>query len=429
MKVLLAYPPISLQDQKEPLCFPVGISCLASFISNKDIDVKIFNDLPYDSIIKTIKNYNPNIVGFSCHSANYDSCFKLSNIVKSINKKIIVILGGIHATYFHKKILENVPAIDMVVRSEGEHTFWEILETIKKEKAKKDFCKIKGISYRNENKMVITPDRPYLIENLDLLPPLPYHFFDMKKIETSFNGCWDIHSGRGCMFNCKFCPVPGFWKKYCRIKSAKKIVSEVEACIKRYNVKRFFFNEPIFTINKKRVYEICNYILSKKIRIKWYCFSRIDTIDKNLLLIMKEAGLEKILYGIESFSDRILKLMGKGYKISAALDLLNFTSKAGIESDLSLILGFPGETEDTLRETLQMVKKISRKIVCYKGVKIFELLPYSPIYNMIKKKGLIDDNMWFSGFRIEDFIKIFYPNAFVKKIFETKYEIEKYFNR
>ena len=430
MKIILNYPPESLEKGWQFFTFPMALVCLASFIKNRkeDTEVKLLHNVSYckDNLVKTIKDYKPNIVGFSCDSANFNNCFELANLVKAIDKNTYVILGGIHATFFHRAILERIPPVDIIVRGEGEETLLEIIESIERTNNRADFSKIKGITYRSNDRVFVTPERPF-IKNLDTLPFLSYDLIDMKKIESyTFPGWWPLHTARGCCYRCEYCATIGNWRGVYRFKLAQRVINEIVYCYSHYNIKGFFFNDMSFTINKKRTYEICRIIIEKKMKIKWGCFTRIDCVDKDLLKIMRAAGCRIIVYGIESLSNKMLKAMRKGYEVSLAIKNLNYTNKTGIDTRFELLLGFPSETEGTLRETLGNIKRLDNGVI-YNNVNIFQLHPNSKIYNRIKDLNLVNDEAWFSGFKMENFIHIYYPRSFIERIYETKKAIERMF--
>lgn len=427
MKLLLAMPPVSLlQDQDNSLFFPIGIVCLASFLREKGIEVRIFHSLPY-TIIDAVKDYSPGIVGLSCDSSNFASCFELSKKIKQIDNKIVVILGGIHATCLHQKILEHIDSIDFVVRGEGEYTSWELIKALIQGKDKRSFNGIQGITYRCNGKIMTNAARPF-ISNLDELPLLDYGLLDIQKIMPfSHPLFYDIHSGRGCSFNCEYCASVGLWEQRCRSKSAEQIVKEIQIYKEKYGFVKVFLNEQNFPLNKKRVYSLCNLLIKKKVNIKWSVFAHPATIDIALLSSMKDAGCVRIIYGVESFSDTILNLMGRRYNSRRVIELLNYTSQMGIEATFGLILGFPGETEDTLNETVKCLYLLDPNVHCY-NINIFELHPGSRIYNKAKEIGLVNDAMWFSGFKTQDFIPLYYRPRMVELITKAKDTLEKKFS-
>ena len=425
MECLLTYPPKSLKKGwKDFLPFPMAPMCLGSYLKMKKIDTVIYHRQPYrvEDIVRLVVTEKPKYFGMTCDSSNFMSCFKLAKLIKSISKNTLVILGGIHATFFHKIILEKTPSIDLIVRGEGEETLFEIIESSKN----KNFKNILGITYRVDNRILTNPDRPF-IKNLDSLPLLSYELIDMKRIESyTFPGWWPLHTARGCSFNCKFCSDTGMWKRTYRFKSFKRVIREIEVCKNYYGIQGFFFNDLTFTTNRRRIIDLCHSLLDKKILIKWGCYTRIDCVDRSLLKYMKKSGCQMIVYGVESFSNKILKLMGKGHNVSLAIDVLNYSHSLNIDTRFELLLGYPGETKETLKENINNLKKINKGIT-FNNINVFQLHPGSVIYNTVKQLGFIGDELWFQGFQMEDFIHVYYPVSFIKEIKRTADIIDRMF--
>ncbi len=425
-KILLTCPPVNFSVEKNALRFPLGILCLGSYLKDRGEQVLIYHDQPYTQkgFLEALKNAQPAVVGLSCDSANFASCVTLSRLVKTFNKDICVVAGGIHASCFDRLILEKTPSIDIVVRHEGEEALAEILEHIPTSKGGRGLDKIAGISYRTNNGIASNKDRPF-IKNIDTLPPLAYELIDMVKIESyNFPGWWPIHSGRGCCYNCKFCASVGQWKRAHRAMSPERVIDEVDRCRERHHIRGCYFYDLTFTIDKNRVRQICHAM--KKRNIPWGCYTNPSCCDAPLLADMRGAGCRRIIFGAESLSDRMLKLMGKPHRSRQAIDILNKSHATGMETRFEIMLGFPGETDATLKENLEALKQLDKGIM-QNNIYLYQLHPGSPMYATMKKLGMIDDEAWFDGFRMEDFIQLYYPQTFVKKIYRTKQDIETMF--
>lgn len=427
MKVYLTYPPESFNiGWGGVLPFPMGSVSLASYLIERGVATKIYHDEPYrlNDFLKLIDEFKPDVVGMTCDSSNHRSCFKISQFIKKIDNEILVILGGIHATFFDEIILKKIPTVDIIVRGEGEATLSEILPSLKKSN---DLLRdVAGITFRSKNEVFRNPDRPF-IADLDSLPFLKYDLVDMKRTHSgTFLDWWPLHTGRGCRFACKYCADVSLWKRVYRFKSSGRVLDELRACQKKYHCKGFLFNDLTFTTNRMRVFELCRKLIEEKMAIRWGCYTRIDCVDKKLLEIMAASGCQLIVYGVESFSDKMLKLMGKGYRIEKAVHMLNYTNTLGIDTRFELLLGFPGETKDTLKETIMNLKQLDKGVI-YNNINKFKLHPGSIIYNIVQKKGLVNAESWFSGFRMERFTHIFYSDIFMDFFNKTIEEIRTMF--
>ncbi len=418
MKALLAYPPISLTNGWEgSLPFLENMVCLGSFLKHNGVEVIIFHEHPYSmtSFAQTIREHKPAIVCISVDSANFDSCFQMTALTKRIAPHSLTILGGPHATFFDTKILENIPSVDMVVRGEGEETLQEVIDILEKGRQDPSFENVLGITYRDAGKIRKNPNRP-VIEDLDTLPFLSYELLDMDKIEAdSWPGCYAIHIGRGCSFPCHFCADRVIWNRNYRCKSPGKIIEEIKYCLNNYPAKGIFFGSDTFTANKARTRELCELLIQEDMGIDWCCTSRIDCVDNDLLVLMKKAGCRMMAYGVESLSDTMIKLMKKNYSSALAMDVLRKTHALGIDTRFGLIFGFPGETEQTLKETLVNLNQLDPEIIC-KGAALYQLHPGSSFYNEAKEQGWIDDDRWFKGYKMEDFFHHYHSPAFAQKV-------------
>jgi radical SAM superfamily enzyme YgiQ (UPF0313 family) len=417
VKILLLFPPDLESMKRKSIVFHYGIASIASFLKQKGVDVKVYcsDDYSLAKIEEIIKEGEFNIVGISCDSANRINCFKIARLIKSIKKNTHIVLGGIHATFFHKKILENIASIDFVVRGEGEITFFELISKIENNEY---FSNILGLSYKNNEGIIVNPPRP-LIENLDDLPFILYELFDMDKAKIFLFEPWSVQMSRGCPFNCKFCADIGLWKRHFRIKSVERVIEELKLLKDKYGVNRFSFCDIMPTYNREWLKRICRYMIDNNTEMNWTCFSKAEIISSQILELMKKAGCYCIFYGIESFSNKMLRIMNKGYKAKAAIDTLNLTNKIGIKARFKLLFGFPGETKETLRKNLLTFKKLDKGVKCC-GINIFEPHPGSPIYYNLEKHKLINDSVWFTNFRMRNFIKLHYAKSLLDSIYNTK---------
>jgi anaerobic magnesium-protoporphyrin IX monomethyl ester cyclase len=416
MKALLAYPPISLTRGWEgSLPFLENLVCLGSYLKHNGVDVVIFHQHPYSmtSFVEIIRQQKPAIICISVDSANFDSCFQMTALAKKISPDSLTILGGIHATVFDAKILEYVPSVDLIVRGEGEVTLQEILDIMETQQTP-SFKNVLGITYRDGKKICKNAERP-VIEDLDTLPFLSYDLLDMDKIEAdSWPGCYAIHTGRGCSFPCHFCADKAIWNRYFRCKSPKKIIEEIKYCRDNYPIKGVFFGSDTFTTNKERTRELSELLIQENMDIDWCCSTRVDCVDEDLLALMKKSGCRMIAYGVESLSDDVLQAMKKNYSAALAMDSLRKSHAVGIDTRFNLIFGYPGETERTLRETLSNLTQLHPEIMC-KSAALYQLHPGSGFYNDAKEKGLIDDDMWFKGYKMDHFFDLYHPPEFAKK--------------
>lgn len=289
-----------------------------------------------------------------------------NNRIKGWKGKILV--GGPHTSVNTSSFPDYV---DHIVIGEGENVILDIVEGNFDERI------IKGTK----------------VEDLDDLPTptweefikLPYNWkhkwYDKYPIFT-------LNTSRGCPFNCTFCSVCSIWGRTYRTMSARRIFKDIEYLIQNYNAKGIYFREDNFTLNKKRVEELCNLFLENNIDIFWFCESRVDSLlDKNHLKLMKKAGCKAFYIGVESGSPNMLKLMNKGITIDQIKKAFENTKKIGIKTYASFIYGLPNESKEDIRMTEDLIKDIKPDFI---GKNVFVGIPGSDLYNYVKKNRLYE---------------------------------------
>jgi len=392
MKILLINP-LSLNHDYKYMQYPLGLLYLKGVLK-KDKHEVFIKDYTTNSpenakneIISIIKTESIDLVGLTCTTNNRASAFYLTKLIKENFPQIKLVMGGIHATFLYKKILENFP-VDYIVLGEGEITFPELLKSIDK---KSDLKNIKGLAYKEKNEIVFTGFQSFMADLNSL--PFPEHalFKDLiNKSKTAF-----MMTSRGCPYGCVFCSTTLYWGRKWRARSAKNVVDEMEYIIKLFpDIGKITFHDDTFTVDNNRVIEICNEILKRKILVKWDCSSRVDRISKEMLLKMKEAGCISVTYGIESGSEKILKAIEKGITKEDIKKALDATTEAGLDFNGYLMVGNPGETWDTIKETVEFLSQFKKLDIA--SVSRLEIYPNTQIYDIAKQKGVINDDYWIS---------------------------------
>lgn len=319
------------------------------------IDANGFN-LSYRNISELLANNRYDLLIFTFNSWIIDYDLEICSIVKKLNPNCITIGYSWYAKKYAKEILEEYQNLDILIIQEPFSVIENVIKVITQSGNIND---VEGIALRTESRgIIINPDlssergfEELPLPAYDLLPSFkPYYIYSKFLRPYAL-----VYAGKGCPFSCTYCNVAN--TRYSG-RSAKKILAELRLLKKLGNVKFIWFYDEIFTLNRKRVIEVCNGIIKEKLNIKWFCDSRVDLVDKNLLRLMKKAGCIGIAYGVESGSQKILNLMNKGITINQARNSLIMTRKAKIPIQLNLIIGYIGESDKTLEETKSFVKDI-----------------------------------------------------------------------
>jgi radical SAM superfamily enzyme YgiQ (UPF0313 family) len=336
---------------------------IAAVVEREGYNVKIIDDylekLSQINLSKRILQYKPDIVGISIACTNFYEGLRVAKLIKTISDAFVVI-GGPHATLRAKSFIEY-PEVDAVVLGEGEYTLLEIIKRIEMDQSlegcKGCYCKVNG--------KVIYNDLRERIKDLDSLPLPARHLVRNKSYPRtySFGGIKrpvdTVSTSRGCPYNCTFCSSREIWGPLYRYRSAEDVVDEIELLIKKYGTRGIYFREDNFTLNKKRVINLCDELIKRNMKIEWECSSRVDLVDKELLKKMREAGCKFIWYGFESGSPKTLEIISKGITVEKSRKAAKITKEAGIGIGGSFMIGIPGETKKDVIKTYNFIKELA----------------------------------------------------------------------
>jgi len=382
MKILLLYPPYTshVEEKKKGYFPPLGLAYIAAILRNQDHTVRIIDmnieTKSLEELEKICEKEQPDIVGISSTTITYNTSINILKRIKSVIPSVIRIVGGPHASILPQ---EFVDYSDFVVVGEGEYTMLELVKTLENSE---DPSNIEGLVFKKDGKIVKTGPRP-LITGLD---NLPFPARDLLHMEAYNDNKGAILTSRGCPFNCIFCNSHLIFGKKFRARNPKNVVDEIEYLVKKYNVHVIRVLDDMFTLNRKRVIEICNEILSRGLNIGWELTNgtRVDKVDKELLEKMHEAGCYRIYYGIESGSEKVLKMLRKGIKLDQVRRVVKWTKEIGIEVGGFFMIGGPGETIETLKETEKFIDELN---LDYVHLSIATPYPRTDFWNWVLKNG------------------------------------------
>jgi radical SAM superfamily enzyme YgiQ (UPF0313 family) len=376
--------------------YPLGLAYLHAYLEPHGYEIRTLflnNHTQEDCFRKTIekiREFSPDIIGFQIFTANRVSSYALIEYIYKNYPKIKIIIGGIHATLMAEQVIEKFPFAAAVL-GEGEETFLALAEELSKEKPNLD--NVDGIAFCKNNKAYRTKERK-LIENLDDLPFPKHEIFFADKRRTS--GC--LVTSRGCPFNCSFCCLDSISRRRVRLRSAKNVVDEIEMMVKKFpQMKRIWIQDDNFFIDNQRVIDICDEIIKRKIKTSFVCSARIKPISKEMVVKLEKANFKKVLFGLESGDNGILKRCHKGITQEDAIHALKLFASSKIVVGTFLIVGLPGETLETIMETARFVKKLQKiKYFYLSEVSVLIVYPGTEVYEIAKAGGMIDDNYWLS---------------------------------
>ena len=390
MKVALICPPYPLEEYPSP---PLGISYVAATLEEIGVDVEIWDFIvqkyTHEKIERFVKRFNPDVVGATSVTMNFLFAQKILKEVKKLAPDVITMMGGPHVSFDIKDTLNLYPHIDLIVVGEGELTLKELIPDIKN---KKNWKNIKGIAFRNEDGSInITPKRE-LIPDLSKLPLPARHLLPLSKY-LALGFPVSITTSRGCPNKCIFCQGRRLLGLKPRYRPIGSVVSEIEYLLS-LGFSRINFADDFFTSNKPRVKDLCGEIKKRGLEFSWSAFVRVDSVDRELLLAMKDAGCDTVSFGVESGNEEMLKRIRKRIKISQVKEAARICKDVGMRCLASFIVGLPGESYETLRDTEKLAKELEELGIEY-GYHMLAPFPGTTIREDIDKYDLkILSNNW-----------------------------------
>jgi anaerobic magnesium-protoporphyrin IX monomethyl ester cyclase len=326
-------------------------------------------------------------VGFSVFNSNAGAARSIVRRMRSAQPNLKLFIGGpaVNDIIFAKTLDRWFPDIDAAVVGEGEVA---CIDLFKAWKENAEFSGKRGIAALDKTGKLLVPP-PGSAYPMSQLPSLDFEDFDLSKYSTS---CLPIPTGRGCVNACSFCSESRTWKPY-RSYPADLLVNDIDRCVKKYGTDNFIFIASVFNGDHELVRTICETIIARNLKITWSANARLaDELDAGLIELMAKAGCYCLVFGMESASDDILKLMRKKSTSEIAARIANDCFRFGIRLSTNIVVGFPGETEADFDFTYNFIKENSRGLNTINVTKC-QLAPGSSIYSQPKKYGIISDEI------------------------------------
>ena len=355
---------------------PIGVGIIGEMLKLGGVDYEVVDlGLGYgvNYLNQRIKDYQPDAVGISMMTFRYKYLYSILEKIKESYGNIKIIAGGPHITAWKTKVLEQCPAIDFGVSSEGEFTIRELAQG-------KELSTIKGLIYREENNIHFNGERE-LIDNLDAIPFPKYEQFELNK----YNPVVQIISSRGCPYNCIFCQSCSVLGKKWRGRSAVNIADEIQFWYEK-GYKTFSFVDDNFTLNKNRIYQLCDEIENRhlhSIRLEAPGV-RVDLIDRGLLKRMREIGFWYVAFGIEAGNNKILKVLKKGFTIEQAEQGVRDAVELGFAVKLYFLVGSPYETLQDIQDSINFALKYPIYAVNFGSLMP---IPKTELIDWVRKEG------------------------------------------
>lgn len=349
--------------------------------------------IPIDHLLAVIQRGGYRLVVWSTATPSIKSDLALANEIKRCDPRIKTGVLGTHVTSLADGCLRDTEGLDFVVRNEPEESIGALAETLENGDSIQG---LKGISYRDEDGQIFhNPPRPF-IQDLDRLPLPAWHLIDLENYRLPLIGkkFLILAPVRGCPYTCSFCTAQTYYGKKLRRRSVPKMMDEIEYIMDRFGISQFFIWADTFTANRDYVTQFCQAIMDKGLEIGWTCNSRVDTVDPSLLEAMARAGCWMISYGIESGNQAVLDQAKKKITVHQSREAVKMARRTGIKVAGHFVLGLPGETEETLKETIDFALTLDIDTAQFYCAVPF---PGSSLYEEAKAQG------WIEGANFEDF--------------------------
>jgi anaerobic magnesium-protoporphyrin IX monomethyl ester cyclase len=395
-RILLLKPPVNREDAYGALAdyssvsAPAGLCYIAALMRQSGYVVSILDaeaeQLGIVSSVAKIMDFSPDVVGVTCMTSGVVNAHEVMKILKDKMPQVCTIAGGPHITAIPERTLDEFPSFDILVIGEGEITFKEIMEA---KNDGKSLRQVNGVAFKDQGENVFTPSRTR-VKNLDdlplpaydLLPELKKHYWPYFNNIQGYPA-FSIIVSRGCPHKCSFCDRAVFGNIFTK-HSPEYVVELIENLVKKHGMKYLVFDDDNFLLDKKYLFGILDLLNKKNLRISFTCESRVDTIDEERLVRLKEAGCKEIMYGIETGSPRMLELMNKKITTDQIRHAIALTKKNNIDVLGYFMLGYPGETEASMQETVDFIKEIKPFDI---AAQPFVPFPGSEVYPVALENG------------------------------------------
>lgn len=373
---------------------PIGLASIAAYLKSHGIDATIIDCYARPNSDRLIRDYllteKPGFMGLSCTTSSFLDGVRIAELAKSILPNLRVVFGAAHVSALKERVLEDFPIIDFVVVGEGEQTLSELVES-----GGKDAALVQGIVYREAGGDVCFTGYRARGIDLDTLPFPAYEklegypeayklpIFNYPKAPNS-----SCVSSRGCPYACSYCDRSVFRRSF-RYNSAEYMYEHLRYLKERFGVRHINFYDDQFTFNRKRVKDFTRMLIDCPLEMTFNCAARAEHIDLDLLRQMKAAGCWMISLGIETGDEKLLAQHRQNANLRLLADKIRLIKQAGIRTKGLLMMGLPGETEASIKKSMDYV--FSLPIDDFNLAK-FTPFPGSPIYQNIHALGTFNED-------------------------------------
>ena len=400
VRVLLATPPdihnleiYKITGMNAP---PLGLAWIAAVLEEHGHKVRIIDTptlkMGLRDFISEVRSWSPDLVGISLQTPTAPKGYRAIARLKEEVPDVPIVVGGTHPTYMYEEALNH--GANVVVLGEGEYTALELVNTIESWGMDPEHLRrVNGIAFRSRDGGVAVTEPRTPIHDLDELPWPARHLLPMDKYTLFGKPVRIAHvmASRGCPYGCIYCITSYFWGRRLRFRSPRNVAEEIEHIHSKYGVSYIVFTDDELTVNRKFVYGLVSELRSRGLDIRFACGSRVDHVDKEYLRFLYSNGCSALYFGVESASQETLDRIGKGIRVEQAVKVFRWVKEVGGFAAGSFILGFPWETVDDMKETVEFAVRLDPSYAQFTALTPY---PGTPLFEYAVKNGLITDRDW-----------------------------------
>lgn len=363
MNVLLTHGYFIGEDEKEQQIMkpypPLGLLYISAFLNQQKINNKVFDSTFSDktSLFAQIEKEKPDVLAIYANLMTKVNVLNIAKTCKNISPNTKVVMGGPDVTYNVENYLKN--GADYIVIGEGENTMLELVRHLENH-AEEEPSGVSGLAFTGHDGRVVKTAPRTKVRDINELPvpnraAIPIHkYLDAWK-ERHGQNALSVSTQRGCPYTCKWCSTAVYGQSY-RRRAPEKVVAELKELQEQYNPDSIWFVDDVFTVSHKWLREFCAELEKEKVSIPFECISRADRMNEEVIGLLKKAGCFRVWIGAESGSQKIIDAMDRRVSVDQVRDMIIATRKQGIEAGTFIMLGYPGETEEDIEETIKHLK-------------------------------------------------------------------------
>ena len=365
---------------------PLGLLYVGGALQQAGYGVALYDAMTrfhtLDQVRETLRRERPDAVFVSCITATVLDGIEVCRVAKEEVPETLTVLGNTHPSFMFEEVLNGHPEVDVIVRDEGEITSVELIEAWR---TGADLSRVRGIAFRQENRIVATP-RCEFIANLDPLEPawnlVPWKEYTYRPKPGSTLAV--VSSSRGCKQHCSFCSQRLFWKESWRAVSAERFVDQIQMLAERYGVDVAMIADEIPSLDPVRWKKVLDLLIERDIGTTLLLETRVDDIlrDEALLPRYRQAGIEHIYVGVEAVNQATLDLFKKDAKVEQGKRAIELINEHNIISETSFVMGMPNETKEEMQHTIELAKFFDPDMAFFLAITPW---PYADLYKDVKE--------------------------------------------